>query len=324
MTWPSAAADELRRLPNTSWIRLQRMIEDSPTALLLVAGAHVACGPGGVSLALTPVARGMVRRAGPRPIAARPLRRGARRPPRDASRVLPSGRGLKRLYGCLHACQPLPAGVVLLELARAFTPRVEAIARRDGAPGPAGLRARAGPARTTWARRSWPRRPSARRASRPRSRGAARTALLVARVPARPDRRPRGRGSRHARAAADRQPGPRRDRRQLFQRWGLRHAGRPGRAAGGRPRGALRPGRPALAPRRRAARTTSRWCRRRRRRRSRARSSWTGRWTAWSRCPSCWRACWSRCARASWNATAARPRSRWTSGSWTGAAIAAR
>jgi hypothetical protein len=50
----SVAADELRRLPNTSWHRLQRMIEDSPTALLLVASAHVACGPGGVSLALAP------------------------------------------------------------------------------------------------------------------------------------------------------------------------------------------------------------------------------------------------------------------------------
>jgi hypothetical protein len=48
------AADEMRRLPNTSWIRLQRMIEDSPTGLLLLASSHVACGPGGVSLALGP------------------------------------------------------------------------------------------------------------------------------------------------------------------------------------------------------------------------------------------------------------------------------
>ena len=48
------AADEMRRLPHTSYIRLQRMIEDSPTALLLVAASHVACGPGGVSLALAP------------------------------------------------------------------------------------------------------------------------------------------------------------------------------------------------------------------------------------------------------------------------------
>lgn len=47
-------ADELRRLPHTSFIRLQRMIEDSPTALLLVAASHVACGPGGVSLGLAP------------------------------------------------------------------------------------------------------------------------------------------------------------------------------------------------------------------------------------------------------------------------------
>ncbi len=47
-------ADALRRLPHTSFIRLQRMIEDSPTALLLVAASHVACGPGGVSLGLAP------------------------------------------------------------------------------------------------------------------------------------------------------------------------------------------------------------------------------------------------------------------------------
>jgi recombination protein RecA len=50
----SVAPEELRRLPHTSWIRLQRLIEDSPTALLLVGSAHVACGPGGVSLALAP------------------------------------------------------------------------------------------------------------------------------------------------------------------------------------------------------------------------------------------------------------------------------
>lgn len=50
----SVAPEDLRRLPNTSWVRLQRLIEDSPTALLLVGNAHVACGPGGVSLALQP------------------------------------------------------------------------------------------------------------------------------------------------------------------------------------------------------------------------------------------------------------------------------
>lgn len=45
---------EIRRLPGATWIRLQRMIEDAPAALVLVADAHVAHGPGGVSLALHP------------------------------------------------------------------------------------------------------------------------------------------------------------------------------------------------------------------------------------------------------------------------------
>jgi len=45
-------AHDVRRLPGTTWHRLQRMIEDAPSALLLLADAHVAYGPGGVSLAL--------------------------------------------------------------------------------------------------------------------------------------------------------------------------------------------------------------------------------------------------------------------------------
>jgi protein ImuB len=32
------------------------------------------------------------------------------------------------MFGCVHACQPLPPGVVLLDIARTFTPRVEAVA----------------------------------------------------------------------------------------------------------------------------------------------------------------------------------------------------
>ncbi len=40
-----------RRLPATTWIRLQRAVEDTETALLLVADGHVAFGPGGASLA---------------------------------------------------------------------------------------------------------------------------------------------------------------------------------------------------------------------------------------------------------------------------------
>jgi hypothetical protein len=42
----------LQRLPGATWIRLQRMVESQPGALLLVADAHVAHGPAGVSLAL--------------------------------------------------------------------------------------------------------------------------------------------------------------------------------------------------------------------------------------------------------------------------------
>jgi hypothetical protein len=42
------------RLPHTTWLRLQRTVESVPAALVLLADAHVAHGPGGVSLALSP------------------------------------------------------------------------------------------------------------------------------------------------------------------------------------------------------------------------------------------------------------------------------
>jgi len=45
---------EVGRLPGATWIRLQRTIEETPTALVLLARTHVARGPGGVSLALEP------------------------------------------------------------------------------------------------------------------------------------------------------------------------------------------------------------------------------------------------------------------------------
>jgi hypothetical protein len=48
----AASASDLRRLPSATWIRLQRMIEDTPSALLLLADAHLARGPLGASLAL--------------------------------------------------------------------------------------------------------------------------------------------------------------------------------------------------------------------------------------------------------------------------------
>ena len=47
-----ASVRERRRLPATTWIRLQKAVEERPTALVLVADGHVAIGPGGVSLAL--------------------------------------------------------------------------------------------------------------------------------------------------------------------------------------------------------------------------------------------------------------------------------
>jgi hypothetical protein len=50
-----AGADhERRRLPATTWLRLQRLVENTTTALVMLADAHVACSPGGRALALEP------------------------------------------------------------------------------------------------------------------------------------------------------------------------------------------------------------------------------------------------------------------------------
>lgn len=43
---------EARRLPGATWIRLQRLIERQPTALVLLGDAHLAHGPSGASIAL--------------------------------------------------------------------------------------------------------------------------------------------------------------------------------------------------------------------------------------------------------------------------------
>jgi hypothetical protein len=48
------ASRALRALPATTWLRLQRLVEETPTALLIVGDGHVACGPAGISLALEP------------------------------------------------------------------------------------------------------------------------------------------------------------------------------------------------------------------------------------------------------------------------------
>jgi hypothetical protein len=52
----AGASRERRRLPSTTWLRLQRLVEGGPAAVVLVAEERVACGPGGASLALAPVA----------------------------------------------------------------------------------------------------------------------------------------------------------------------------------------------------------------------------------------------------------------------------
>jgi hypothetical protein len=46
------AAAARQRLPGTTWIRLQRLIEDQPSALVLIADGHVSHGPTGAALAL--------------------------------------------------------------------------------------------------------------------------------------------------------------------------------------------------------------------------------------------------------------------------------
>src|SRR5260221_439821 len=53
---------ERRRLPGATWIRLQRMVEDASTALVLLADGHVAAGPGGLS---PPLAATAPRSSGP-------------------------------------------------------------------------------------------------------------------------------------------------------------------------------------------------------------------------------------------------------------------
>lgn len=45
---------DLARLPHTTWHRLQRTVAPLPVVLLILADAHLAHGPGGVSLALSP------------------------------------------------------------------------------------------------------------------------------------------------------------------------------------------------------------------------------------------------------------------------------
>lgn len=49
-----ASALEVRRLPGSTWIRLQRLIEQGPAAMVLLTEDHVASGPAGARLLLLP------------------------------------------------------------------------------------------------------------------------------------------------------------------------------------------------------------------------------------------------------------------------------
>jgi hypothetical protein len=51
----AGAGREPRRLPSSTWLRLERLVENTKTALVLVAESHVACSPGGRTLALEPL-----------------------------------------------------------------------------------------------------------------------------------------------------------------------------------------------------------------------------------------------------------------------------
>src|SRR5258705_3753168 len=51
------AAAARQRLPGTTWIRMQRLIADQPSALVLIADGHVSHGPTGAALAMKAAAR---------------------------------------------------------------------------------------------------------------------------------------------------------------------------------------------------------------------------------------------------------------------------
>jgi len=58
-------AHEVRRLPGSTWIRLQRTVEGTAVALLILADIHTAHSPGGISLALHPEGPCWSGRSGP-------------------------------------------------------------------------------------------------------------------------------------------------------------------------------------------------------------------------------------------------------------------
>ena len=51
----AGAGRALRSLPAATWLRLHRLVEETPTALLIVGDGHVACSASGAALALEPL-----------------------------------------------------------------------------------------------------------------------------------------------------------------------------------------------------------------------------------------------------------------------------
>src|SRR5574340_245055 len=50
----AGASRALRTLPAATWLRLQRLVEETPTGLVLLGDAHVACGLAGAALVVEP------------------------------------------------------------------------------------------------------------------------------------------------------------------------------------------------------------------------------------------------------------------------------
>ena len=148
-TSAEAPADAVRRLPFTTWLRLQRMVEGSQTACVLVGTEPMARSSAGLTLAnWGSRAQGsglQIRRAAVR----RSRRRGARRPrpcacarggercPQHVRLIAvsrsadPQSRAQSLLYACLYrppaarASSAAPRSLRLVAIAQEFSPRYE-------------------------------------------------------------------------------------------------------------------------------------------------------------------------------------------------------
>jgi len=88
----AGAGAALRSLPAATWLRLHRLVEETPMSLVILGDGHIACSPGGASLALESLGPRWSGSAGPsrllQALAARA--RAGRHGLRSAEIVLPS------------------------------------------------------------------------------------------------------------------------------------------------------------------------------------------------------------------------------------------